>query len=55
MDDIKFKIPGKKGLLTYNELMAFPNKCRVKTITVVDLKSQRNYKTGLVTIMRKFR
>jgi hypothetical protein len=55
MTDIKFKVHGKNKLLNYVELMALPDKGRLGRITVVDLKSQQNYQTGIVTIMRKFR
>lgn len=53
--DIKFKVNGKQKLLDYRELMSLPDKGRLGKITVVDLKTQKNYKTGIVTIMRKFR
>jgi hypothetical protein len=55
MTDIKFKVHGKDRLLNFNELMQLPDKGRLGKITVVDLKSQLNYQTGIVTIMRKFR
>jgi hypothetical protein len=55
MPDIKFKVHGKNRLLNYDELMQLPNKGNLGRITVVDLKSQLNYRTGIVTIMRKFR
>jgi hypothetical protein len=54
MADIQFKVHGKNKLINYDELMRIPNKGRIGKVTVVDLKSQRNYKTGIVTIMRKF-
>ena len=55
MIDTKFKVHGINRLLTYDELIKLSNPGALGKITVVDLKRQHNYKTGIVTIMRKFR
>lgn len=55
VNDIKFKIRGMKRLLTYDELMLLPSKGRINRVQVIDLKTQQNYTTGMVTIMRKFK
>lgn len=55
VNDIKFKIRGIKKLLTFDELMKVPSKGKINRVQVIDLKTQQNYTTGMVTIMRKFK
>lgn len=54
-DSIKFKLKGQSRLVTFDELLAMPIRQKCGRIRVVDLKSQRNYTTGFLTILRKFK
>ncbi len=52
--DYMFKVRGIPRLINLEELKGVGKKQQLNKILVVDLKSQRNYKTNFITILRKF-
>ena len=53
-NEIRFHIKGVHRLLTMNDLDKIPNVAK-RCITVIDTRSQRNYRTNYINIINKFK
>jgi hypothetical protein len=54
-NNIQFKVRGVDKLLTYEQLVAVGNVRAVRSVRVIDIRTQRNWETNLKTVLEKFR
>ena len=54
-NNIQFKVRGVDRLLTYEQLIALESTRNVRTVRVIDIRTQRNWETNFKTVLDKFR